>query len=598
MNSLRRYGALLCALLLLLCCFAVTPVKAASLTLTGVDEVLIYNPYIWESHYDEAQGKWVETDTTLSTGNLRDQIQITATDAVEGETFRYYEPRLALGKRTFETSRSYGVNSITSYTVGSTRTLWVCTNLTSNSYGPRSFTLLAVGEHCLCWALLSDSNAPTTAQAEAYVREFDSVIYPSDTANFGDFLDLEGTGKVDLIFYKMSSSSVCGFFDPYDLYTAAQIALIDPDNAEEYNSIAAIYVNSSLLGETDVVYSTLAHEFQHLINFSATLSAPANAASTGTETEMNAWLNEALSMAAEELAYPGEVEEQKYLSGYGGYNNSNLIRKGQSLYNFNTGSYDIGVYGQGFLFTEFLKAQTDAGVFRRMIALWRSTATADKLNDGALLGGVLSAFTKSQLDALVDYGTGLEATLGEDGTLLSKLNLAFHIAVIEQADTGLFSIGSAVEDASMPLFTGGSTVISGGGAVRVKLSGNSFTVPTGAGEGLVYVGFLSGKLISVNGESVTLPQATATPTPTNTPAPTATPTATPPSILYGDVNLDGSITSADAALLLRWTVKLSELTNEQLLRADADRSGGTPTASDAATILRHTVKLEKIRQDG
>ena len=63
-------------------------------------------------------------------------------------------------------------------------------------------------------------------------------------------------------------------------------------------------------------------------------------------------------------------------------------------------------------------------------------------------------------------------------------------------------------------------------------------------------------------------------------------------ILYGDANCDGSITSADAAYVLRYSVKLSVMTEQGLLNADVDGKAGVTTA-DAAAILRYTVKLEK-----
>ena len=60
--------------------------------------------------------------------------------------------------------------------------------------------------------------------------------------------------------------------------------------------------------------------------------------------------------------------------------------------------------------------------------------------------------------------------------------------------------------------------------------------------------------------------------------------------LYGDVNVDGRVSTADAALILRALVGLNELSIQNMLNAEVD-GDGTVTAADAAMILRHIVGL-------
>ncbi len=64
-----------------------------------------------------------------------------------------------------------------------------------------------------------------------------------------------------------------------------------------------------------------------------------------------------------------------------------------------------------------------------------------------------------------------------------------------------------------------------------------------------------------------------------------------PEVLRGDANGTGSITPADAALILQYLVKRSPLTDRNLLAADYTRNG-TVDAEDAAAILRHIVGLD------
>ena len=64
-------------------------------------------------------------------------------------------------------------------------------------------------------------------------------------------------------------------------------------------------------------------------------------------------------------------------------------------------------------------------------------------------------------------------------------------------------------------------------------------------------------------------------------------------ILYGDANVDGKITAADASLILRSIVGLSTITKRGALNAEVDGDGSI-TAADAAAILRYVVGLINI----
>lgn len=63
--------------------------------------------------------------------------------------------------------------------------------------------------------------------------------------------------------------------------------------------------------------------------------------------------------------------------------------------------------------------------------------------------------------------------------------------------------------------------------------------------------------------------------------------------ILGDINMDGSITSADARLALRQAANLENLTDIQREAADVDKDGNI-TASDARTILRVAANLESL----
>lgn len=63
--------------------------------------------------------------------------------------------------------------------------------------------------------------------------------------------------------------------------------------------------------------------------------------------------------------------------------------------------------------------------------------------------------------------------------------------------------------------------------------------------------------------------------------------------LLGDIDTDGTISSADARLALRYAVKLDEYNKNQKLLADANKDGEI-TSADARVILRVAVKLDDL----
>lgn len=64
-----------------------------------------------------------------------------------------------------------------------------------------------------------------------------------------------------------------------------------------------------------------------------------------------------------------------------------------------------------------------------------------------------------------------------------------------------------------------------------------------------------------------------------------------PVVVRGDVDLNGSVNSTDAAMILRYLVGLETLSRRALMNADTDGSN-TIMANDASRILRYLVGLE------
>ena len=373
-----------------------------------------------------------------------------------------------------------------------TKDFWVCTDLMTYRYDKRTFRLAAEGARCRIWTMENDGLAFTEEQTAAMLEAFETTIAPTESAYFGDFRDLSGDGKLEILTYAMNSLSVCGFFDSYDLYTKEEITVIDPDDAESYNCLPIININSRMANRMNVVFGTLAHEFQHLILRSAVLASPANADRLGSEITIGLWLNEGFSMAAEELCYPGSVAEHGYVDAYAG---SDKVRLGMSYRNFDATASDVGAYGQSFLFTEYLRAQCGDGVFREILAYWRGAEDASALTEGQAIREQLSIEQRAAFDGIVSFGDKAQSALGsEDEILLAKLALAFRLAILLKESEGIYAIGAT--DTDMPAYTGTGRKIEGGGTLLTECSG-SFAVPADADSGLIFVGIKDGAVTEI-----------------------------------------------------------------------------------------------------
>lgn len=82
-------------------------------------------------------------------------------------------------------------------------------------------------------------------------------------------------------------------------------------------------------------------------------------------------------------------------------------------------------------------------------------------------------------------------------------------------------------------------------------------------------------------------ETAATPTPTSSVTPSPTPIGT---IKYGDVNGDNDIDASDASLILRWVVRLDDISEQGMKNADVDLNKEV-SAADASCILRFVVRL-------
>ena len=207
-------------------------------------------------------------------------------------------------------------------TVGQIITVNVNGDSACNSPTYRGVRVAAVGTKSIVLAdTLNPSGGFTDADYQRFASRFDNLVYPLDVSNFGAPSDIDGNGRVAILFTSAvnaltdpgSPSMVGGFFFGRDLYpTTTQNGLggCPGSNVGEMFYMLAPDPNGTINGNVrrtgfvdTLTTGILAHEFQHLINASRRLYVNTSA----RDVDEVVWLNEGLSHVAEELLYYAET---------------------------------------------------------------------------------------------------------------------------------------------------------------------------------------------------------------------------------------------------------------------------------------------------
>ena len=457
---------------------------------TDIAYVLIYNPALWDEKNTDSMNN--DLNEKLNTGTLEFQIdpnmRVRADlEEAEPEFTLIAQNELGALPEDMELDpnavRAGGLPPI--YELGDTHEFYIG----HRELRPESLTCVYAGESCYIWTLEDSISAE---QAGRYGKEFDEVIYPADTEIFGSARFCEDGGKVHILYYDFgeTSKSYLGFFRPRDLFSAADLSS-SPEDAENYRrkhqlnfDHAIIHINSRQCsnpkGEA-MVFSTQAHEFQHLICFTDYIES-----SFGGYADT--WLNEAMSGYVEEKLYPGTKSQEGHFASL---LQSALIRCGQSLYNFKTlpssplTRQDIGVYGSVFLFSNYLEAEAGPDIFHRIHDYYRDGANSDLSTPAALYATVPADF-RDRIEQTYVYPAGIHFdSPAREWT--SKLALDYYLSHLsyDSADPASYAqirAQALLYDELDP------TLIEGGGRVLVATLNGSFVIPEDADDGLLYIG--------------------------------------------------------------------------------------------------------------
>ncbi len=267
------------------------------------------------------------------------------------------------------------LNDVRSFWVENASGLWVQKNA----------VLTAVGNYCYVWtaqenidesSVSSTDNKLTSAQSKAVSDKFDALYLP-ETTIFGNKYSSQYPSyiapkeKISILLYDIDedytasqNSGIFGFFWAKDFYTGGTDGSIPGYNIKT-NEDELFYCDAHFLDSyAQGIYSTLAHEFQHMLDFIQK--------SIVNNASPDLWYNEMLSMIGEDLvsSYIGIGEEDGPQS---------------RMYDFVASYYESGL-------TDWLSGQnvlkSYAGAYAFGAFLTRNYGGAKLINDIALNSSV------------------------------------------------------------------------------------------------------------------------------------------------------------------------------------------------------------------
>ncbi|MBI5944016.1 MAG: immune inhibitor A [Chloroflexi bacterium] len=195
------------------------------------------------------------------------EIARPSAESITNETLNILEQSLVPENNPYELScRLDGLCNIPTtvegktYQLGDIEKFWVL-NSDTQEHRQAEAELLYITEHSYFWA--ESGVSVNEDDMKALMDTFENEIYPTDREFFGSEWTpgVDGDPRIFVLYANDIGSKIAGYFNPSDEYNPL---------VKEYSNAHETYVLGSNQGlARDYTYSTLAHEFVHMIQFSS-----------------------------------------------------------------------------------------------------------------------------------------------------------------------------------------------------------------------------------------------------------------------------------------------------------------------------------------
>ena len=403
-------------------------------TIQNVEKLLVVNDCIGDETRDGS--------FTIQTGAASSQTALYAQNALSADAPQGYElqPDLPVmvsrdDADAAQSGEALYARSSTTRAVNDTFTLKGAIN---SSKRERDLDMVCryVGTYCTVWGTTSDVEAVRLGEEQAaQIGAYFDNNFPTMEATFGgDFMDTDGDGKVAIMCYDIgenytpgktfSGAYTTGFFDMKDMIGSDNKiggVFFAQSSAYPYNGMDCIRIDTyplmggtpdTLMTKVEACYSTLFHEFQHMLNFSSSLHH-CEQGKTDKLYYMDTFLNEAFSMAAEHLVC-GSDSTANRIDRFNGSN----YKPGSSLTTW-TGTLDN--YANSYLFGQYLRTR------------WKQSENAEEEDGRDFYRTVYGACCGDDYD-----GNAMDVAADLLQTNASSLTINFWTAVCLNQSNGVF----------------------------------------------------------------------------------------------------------------------------------------------------------------
>ncbi len=323
------------------------------------------------------------------------------------------------------------------------------------------------GSKCIIFAETTSLNVASDSLWKFIGQQFDNDIYSKVTEFIGVPTDVDKNERIIILYYNMDQdggkSGICGFFFTGDLYSKADVTY---SNEMEifYMNLGWPTVANPLPAHSEMI-RTLAHEFQHMINFGQRVFIQKK------NTLLDTWIDEGMAESAEHYAL-GTAGASRIDT----YNEEESpIWNGASMTAWNG---EVDNYAQVYVFMQYLRLQAaDWTIFKDLIA-------TNKYNYKAILELVENKIPSIENAKISDEDS--------DTLYFGKVLKCFRLAVLLNKPTGTFGFKDESETFDIKVNEPSENVkkMASSGTLYFKMSSNDDLAsydPSGHGKNIEFV---------------------------------------------------------------------------------------------------------------